>query len=91
MGSGMEWVFNNLNGIYRYKSLYFFKRKFNPRWEPRYLAYPGAAALPQRALRAGPRPPARRHWSPCQPGCGGPAGDDKAAVALRPAREGAEG
>ena len=90
LGYAMEWVFTNLNGVYRYKSLYFFKRKFNPRWEPRYLAYPGAAALPHVlyalvrvhlpgavvALPAWMRRPSSKH---------------KASVALRPAREGAEG
>jgi phosphatidylglycerol lysyltransferase len=29
-----------------FRGLYSFKEKFNPRWEPRYLVYPGAVSLP---------------------------------------------
>jgi phosphatidylglycerol lysyltransferase len=47
MGTGMEWNFQHMNWVYHYKSLHAFKHKFNPRWEPRYLAYPSGAALPQ--------------------------------------------
>lgn len=33
--------------FYNFKGLHEFKEKFHPNWEPRYLAYPGAAAMPQ--------------------------------------------
>jgi phosphatidylglycerol lysyltransferase len=32
--------------FYNFKGLHEFKEKFHPNWEPRYLAYPGAASLP---------------------------------------------
>jgi len=35
-----------VNRFYRFQGLYAFKNKFHPRWEPRYVAYPGALALP---------------------------------------------
>ncbi|MGB9920363.1 MAG: phosphatidylglycerol lysyltransferase domain-containing protein [Moorellales bacterium] len=40
--------------LFRYlanlRGLYHFKAKYGPRWEPRYLAYPGGTALPKVAL-----------------------------------------
>jgi lysylphosphatidylglycerol synthetase-like protein (DUF2156 family) len=35
------------HGLYNFKSLAHFKRKFGPTWEPRYLAYKGALSLPR--------------------------------------------
>ena len=32
------------------RGLYLFKEKYNPVWEPRYMAYPGALTLPRIAL-----------------------------------------
>lgn len=32
--------------FYNFKGLHEFKEKFHPRWEPRYMIYPGAASLP---------------------------------------------
>ncbi|CCF84982.1 hypothetical protein NITHO_4280002 [Nitrolancea hollandica Lb] len=36
-----------LDTFYHFGSLYEFKRKFSPRWEPIFLIYPGAASLPR--------------------------------------------
>lgn len=36
--------------FYNFQGLHSFKEKFHPKWEPRYLIYPGAAALPAVAV-----------------------------------------
>ncbi len=46
---GVAFLFEHFNRIYGYKNLFLFKRKFDPAWEGRYLAYPGVAALPRAA------------------------------------------
>jgi phosphatidylglycerol lysyltransferase len=43
-------LFERMNGFYGYKSLFQFKKKFAPRWEGRYLVYPGRVDLPRVAL-----------------------------------------
>ncbi len=47
---GVRLLFDNLHGIYEYKSLFQFKKKFNPTWEGRYLAFPSQEALPRVAI-----------------------------------------
>jgi len=42
----LRYLYEHLNQFYNFKGLHEFKEKFHPRWEPRYLVYPGAAALP---------------------------------------------
>lgn len=37
-------------GLARAESLYNFKKKFHPRWEPRYLIYPNTLSLPRVGL-----------------------------------------
>jgi phosphatidylglycerol lysyltransferase len=38
--------FEHLNRFFSYMGHYAYKDKFNPTWEPRYLAYKSDAALP---------------------------------------------
>jgi lysyl-tRNA synthetase class 2 len=40
------------NPFFQIESLYRFNAKFFPRWEPRYLVFEGAAALPRTSLAA---------------------------------------
>jgi phosphatidylglycerol lysyltransferase len=44
---GVALLFENLNAFYGYKNLFQFKKKFDPRWEGRYLVYPRGADLPR--------------------------------------------
>ncbi|MCC7300698.1 MAG: DUF2156 domain-containing protein [Verrucomicrobia bacterium] len=41
----LRFVFENLERFYGYKRLFFFKQKYHPRWEARYLAYPCGTSL----------------------------------------------
>jgi phosphatidylglycerol lysyltransferase len=42
----LHYLYEHLNQFYHFQGLHAFKEKFQPRWEPRYLMYPGAGALP---------------------------------------------
>ncbi len=42
----VQFLFENLNRIYGYKSLFEFKRKYRPRWRGRYVAYHRGVHLP---------------------------------------------
>jgi phosphatidylglycerol lysyltransferase len=42
----LHYLYQHLNQFYHFQGLHTFKEKFQPRWEPRYLVYPGATALP---------------------------------------------
>jgi phosphatidylglycerol lysyltransferase len=46
----LHYIFEHVNQFYNFKGLHAFKAKFHPTWEPRYLIYPNAAALPTIAL-----------------------------------------
>jgi lysylphosphatidylglycerol synthetase-like protein (DUF2156 family) len=50
-GGTIERAIAGLAGLiepfYQTRSLFEFKRKFQPRWEPVYIAYPGATFLPK--------------------------------------------
>lgn len=51
----LGWLYEHGGAVYAAKGLFRFKDKFDPRWEPIYLAYPGAADVPRitvAALRA---------------------------------------
>jgi phosphatidylglycerol lysyltransferase len=42
----LHYIYEHVNQFYNFKGLHEFKDKFNPYWSPRYLIYPGLAALP---------------------------------------------
>jgi lysylphosphatidylglycerol synthetase-like protein (DUF2156 family) len=42
----VQFLFENLNHIYGYKSLFEFKRKYRPHWRSRYVAYRRGVHLP---------------------------------------------
>lgn len=42
----LHFIYEHINQFYNFQGLHKFKEKFTPAWEPRYLIYPGAAALP---------------------------------------------
>jgi len=43
----LHFIYEHVNRFYNFKGLHSFKEKFHPEWSPRYLIYPGAAALSQ--------------------------------------------
>lgn len=45
-----QFVFRNINQIYRYQPLFEFKQKFSPTWQPKYLSYKSDTQLPAIAL-----------------------------------------
>lgn len=47
---GVKLLFENVRGIYEYKSLFQFKKKFAPAWESRYLVFPSLETLPRIAV-----------------------------------------
>jgi phosphatidylglycerol lysyltransferase len=46
----LHYIFEHVDQFYNFKGLHAFKEKYHPRWEPRYLIYPGMANLPALAL-----------------------------------------
>jgi phosphatidylglycerol lysyltransferase len=42
-----SFLYHHGETLYNFQGLRAYKEKFNPTWEPRYLAYPGGLALPR--------------------------------------------
>ncbi len=42
-----SWLYRHGEHFYKYRGLRQYKEKFDPTWEPRYLASPGGVALPR--------------------------------------------
>jgi phosphatidylglycerol lysyltransferase len=43
----LHYIYEHVDQFYNFKGLHTFKQKFHPTWSPRYLVYPGPAALPR--------------------------------------------
>ncbi len=41
----LHYIYEHINQFYNFSGLHQFKEKFHPRWEPRYLVFPGPASL----------------------------------------------
>ncbi len=46
MEKALHTIAEYVSRFFNFKGLHTFKEKFSPRWEPRYLVFPGAADLP---------------------------------------------
>ena len=46
---GVRLIFEHFSSVYGYRTLFQYKKKFNPTWEPRYLVFPS----PHQLLRIG--------------------------------------
>jgi phosphatidylglycerol lysyltransferase len=44
---GVRLIFEHFSTVYGYRSLFQFKKKFNPTWQGRYLVFPRADLLPR--------------------------------------------
>jgi lysylphosphatidylglycerol synthetase-like protein (DUF2156 family)/membrane protein DedA with SNARE-associated domain len=44
---GVRLIFEHFSAVYGYRSLFHFKKKFNPCWEGRYLVFPRPDLLPR--------------------------------------------
>jgi phosphatidylglycerol lysyltransferase len=44
---GVRLIFEHFSAVYGYRSLFHFKKKFNPAWESRYLVFPRPDLLPR--------------------------------------------
>lgn len=51
MEQALRYIYENVGRFYNFKGVHAFKDKFQPRWELRYLIYPGPVDLP--AIAAG--------------------------------------
>lgn len=46
----LHYFYENFSRLHFFKGLHTFKDKFHPRWEKRYMIYPGATSLPAIAI-----------------------------------------
>ena len=42
----LHYIYEHINQFYNFKGLHEYKDKFHPRWDPRFLVFPGYTALP---------------------------------------------
>jgi phosphatidylglycerol lysyltransferase len=64
----LHYLHEHLNQFYNFKGLQAFKEKFSPRWESRYLVYPGGTALPDVVIALIRADSGDRLWDYFKPG-----------------------